>query len=119
MDPASSYILSRPEPFKSILLHLQLIIEHSIPGVSLKYKYKIPCYYLEGRPFCYLNQSKDYVDVGFWMAAHLSIHLEHMTREGRKMMRSLRYYSLQDIDDNILVDVLQNAFEVRDQKFYK
>jgi hypothetical protein len=117
VDPASSYILSRSEPYNSILLHLQLIIERSIPGVSLKYKYKIPFYYLEGRPFCYLNQSKDYVDVGFWMAAHLSIHQEHITREGRKVMGSLRYFSLQDIDEKILMEVLQNAFKVKDLKF--
>ena len=118
MDPASAYILDQPEPFRSILLHLQLIIERTIPGVSLHYKYKIPFYYLDGKPFCYLNQSKNYVDVGFWMAAHMTIHQEHMTKKGRKKIKSLRYFTLEDIDENILMDVLKNAFEVKDQKFY-
>ena len=119
MNPAADYMLNQAEPFRSILLHLQSIIEQTIANVELKYKYRIPFYYIDGRPFCYLNQSKDYVDVGFWNAAHLTAHLEQMTVAGRKMMRSLRYTSLEEIDDAILIEVLQDAFSVKDKKFYK
>ena len=118
MNPAEEYILNQPEPHKSILLHLQATIESAIPEVELKYKYKIPFYYLEGRPFCYLNQSKDYVDVGFWNAAHLNVHLDKMETAGRKMMRSLRYKSLEEIDHEILIEVLQDAYSVRHKKFW-
>jgi hypothetical protein len=118
LDPASRYILEKPQPFRDILLHLQLVITRTIPGLSLKYKYKIPFYYLEGRPFCYLNQSADYVDVGFWMSAHLSECLDKMTSEGRKMMRSLRYRSLEEIEEEILTAVLKDAYQVRNKKFY-
>lgn len=119
MNPAENYILDRPEPYRSILLHLQSVIEHTVPGVDLKFKYRIPFYYIEGRPFCYLNHTKDYIDVGFWNAAHLTIHLEHMTTAGRKVMRSLRYRSLEEIDDTILTEVLQDAYQVRDKRFWK
>lgn len=119
MNPAEDYILNQEEPYRSMLLHLQSVIERSVPTVDLKYKYKIPFYYIDGRPFCYLNQSKNYVDLGFWNAAHLTIHLELMTTSGRKMMRSLRYKSLDEIDDVILIDVLKEAYLVKDKKFYK
>ena len=119
MNPAEEYMLKQSEPFKGIMLYLQTVIEGSIPGLELKYKYKIPFYYLEGRPFCYLNQSKDYVDLGFWNAAHLNVHLEKMETAGRKMMRSLRYKSLQEIDEKVLMEVLENAYQVRDKKFYQ
>ena len=119
MNPAEAYILDQPEPYRSILLHLQSVIEHTVPGVDLKYKYKIPFYYVEGRPYCYLNHTKNYVDLGFWNAAHLTVHLEHMTTAGRKMMRSLRYTALEEINDTILVEVLKDAYAVRDKKFYK
>lgn len=119
MNPAESYILDQPEPFRSILLHLQAVIEHHIPDVDLKYKYRIPFYYIEGRPYCYLNQSDDYVDVGFWNAAHLTKNLEYLTTKGRKLMKSLRYRSLEEIDDAILLEVLKDAYSVRDKKFYK
>lgn len=119
MNPAEAYILEQPEPFKTILLHLQVLIETTIPSVELKYKYKIPFYYTDGRPFCYLNVAKKgYVDVGFWNAGHLTVHLEHMTTDGRKVMKSLRYKNIDDVDDTILIEVLHNAYAVRDKKFY-
>ncbi len=119
MNPAEEYILKQPEPFRSVLLHLQSVIEHSVPGLDLKFKYRIPFYYIDGRPFCYLNQAKDYVDLGFWNAAHLTVHLQHMTTAGRKVMRSLRYKNLEGINNTILIEVLQDAYRVRDEKFWK
>lgn len=58
MKPAENYILNQPEPFRSILLHLQILIEGNFPEVDLQFKWKIPFYYLDGKPFCYLNPSK-------------------------------------------------------------
>ena len=58
MKPAEEYILSQPEPFRSILLHIQILIETSFPEVELQFKWKIPFYYLDNKPFCYLNPSK-------------------------------------------------------------
>jgi len=66
-----------------------------------------------------MNQAKDYVDLGFWHAAHLTVHLDHMTSAGRKVMKSLRYRSLEEIDEDILKAILKNAYGVRNKKFYK
>ena len=119
VNPAEDYILNQNEPFRSILLHLQSVIEITVPDVALKYRYRIPFYYINGRPFCYLNQSKDYVDVGFWNAAHLSVHLELMHSKGRKMMKSLRYKNLEEIDNEVLIAVLIDANSVKNRKLYK
>ncbi|WP_340075667.1 DUF1801 domain-containing protein [Leptobacterium sp. I13] len=119
MNPAETYILNQKEPYKSILIHIQSVIEDAVPDVDLKYKYNIPFYYIAGKPYCYLNQSKDYVDVGFWHAARLTVYTEHMVTVGRKVMKSLRYKKLEDIDDIILIAVLQNAYDVRHRVFYK
>lgn len=119
MNPAENYILNQPEPFRSMLLHLQSVIGHTIAEVDLKYKYKTPFFYIKGKPFCYLNQSKNYVDLGFWSATHLTKHLEHLTTEKRKVMKSLRYKSLEEINDTILLEVLQDAYSVRDKGFWK
>lgn len=119
MNPAEEYMFNQPEPFRGILLYLKATIEGAIPDAELKHKYNLPFYYINGRPYCYLNQSKDYVDLGFWNAAHLTIHLEQMNTEGRKMMRSLRYRSLEDIDATVLLEVLEDAYSVKDKKFWK
>lgn len=99
-------------------MHLQAVIEHTIPNADLKYKYRLPFYYVEARPCCYLNSSKGYVDLGFWNAAHLTVYLDKMVTEGRKVMKSLRYTSLEEIDDEVLIAILKNAYEVRDKKFW-
>tara|TARA_R110002050_G_scaffold157311_1_gene285812 strand:+ start:2252 stop:2611 length:360 start_codon:yes stop_codon:yes gene_type:complete len=119
VNPAEEYILNQSEPYRGLLLYIQSFIESAIPEVELKYKYKIPFYYINGRPYCYLNQSKDYVDLGFWNAAHLTMHLDQLNTEGRKMMKSLRYRSLEDIDITILREVLEDAYSVKDRKFWK
>ena len=119
MNPAEAYILSQEEPYKTILLQLQVIVEQTIPEAVMLYKYRIPFYYLEGkRPFCFLNCTKGYVDVGFWNGAHLSKHTELMESKGRKQMKSLRYYTVEDINHEVFREVLLEAYEVRDRKFY-
>ncbi|MBQ4914216.1 DUF1801 domain-containing protein [Maribacter sp. MMG018] len=121
MNPAESYIFDQPEPYREILLYLQSVIERNVPSANLKYKYRLPFYYVEGKPFCYMNAShkKRYVDLGFWNAAHLTAHLDKLEDKDRKVMKSLRYTSLQEIDEQVLIDVLCDAYAVRGKGFYK
>ena len=113
MNPAEAYILDQAEPYKTILLLLQSLIEQNVPGVLLRYKYRIPFYYLEGKPFCYLNQSGDYVDLGFYNAARLTRHTDKMETRGRKVMKSLRYRNVEEIDVAVLTEVLEEALKVQ------
>ena len=120
MNPAEQYILEREEPFRTMLLQVQLLVESTLPDLVMLYKYKIPFFYIDGKlPFCYLNQTKNYVDVAFWHGTHLTRNLEYLVSEGRKHMKSLRYYSLDDIDAEVLIDVLNEAYSFRDKKYYK
>jgi hypothetical protein len=119
MKPAAAYILNQPEPFKSILMHLQILIENSFPKVDLKFKWKLSFYYLKNKPFCYLNPSKKkgYVDVGFWLSAHLTKHNAHLISEGRKVVKSLRYFKPEDIDEEILISVLSEIYKNKEKGF--
>lgn len=119
MKPAEVYILETPEPFRAILLHLQLVIEHTLPEAELKYKWKVPFFYIGKRPICFLNHTKDYVDVGFWHAAHLTLFTEHLISDGRKVMKSLRYKSLDQVDDHVLQAIIKEAASYRDKGFWK
>ena len=49
MKPAESFILNQPEPFKSMLLYLQVFIEGNFPEADLQFKWKIPFYYFGSR----------------------------------------------------------------------
>ena len=120
MNPASQYILNQSEPGKTILLHIQVLIESTLPDAVLLFKYRIPFYYIKGKqPFCYLNHTKGYVDICFWHGTHLTKHTAHLVSEGRKHMKSLRYHKPEDIDEAVFIEVLSEAYSVRDKKYYK
>lgn len=121
MKPAEEYILNQPEPFKSILLHLQVLIESNFTDVELKYKWKIPVYYVNGHQLCYLNAShkKGYVDVGFWAKGILEDFNSFLISEGRTVVKSLRYTSAKDIDEKILLQVLEEVAKHHHKGFWK
>lgn len=117
MKPAEEYILNKPEPYKSILLQLQSIIEAVAPNAELLYKWKIPFYSCNGVPLCFLNQSKNYVDLAFWHFDTLNQYTEHFVAANRKTIRSLRYKSVEDIDDAVVVYVLEKQLEINTNPF--
>ncbi len=121
MNPAETYILDQDEPFRSILLHLKATIEAVIPDIELKFKWGIPCFYSGKSPICYLNApaKKKFVDIAFWNSAHLTKHIELMVTEKRKVVKSLRYKTLEEINDEILVAVLEEANSLKGNGFYK
>lgn len=120
MNPAELYILNRPEPYKSILLHLQILVENTVKNVELKYKWKIPVYYVGKKPICYFNASlkKGFVDVAFWTSSDLSKFKDQLITENRKVVKSLRYYSLNDINEEVLIEILQLVSASPEQGFY-
>lgn len=117
MHPAEAYILKQEEPYKTILLQLQSIIEAVAPAAELFYKWRIPFYYNNGIPLCFLNQSKDYVDLAFWHFDQLEKYSEYFVDANRKSVRSLRYRSVEDINDEIVVYVLQKQLEINTNPF--
>jgi len=121
MNPAETFILNQNEPHQSIILYLQSVVKQTIPEVELKFKYRVPFYYVNGKPYCYFNVSekKNYVDLGIWYGAHLTKNKEHLVVENRTVIRSLRYATLEEIEHSVLVEVLQEAYAMRNKRFYK
>ncbi|MGY0393101.1 DUF1801 domain-containing protein [Bizionia sp. KMM 8389] len=120
MNPAEAYILKQEAPYRAILMHLQAVIVCTLPTAELQYKWGLPCYYIGKRPICYINKSKDYVDLGFWHAAYLSEKFNDvLISEKRKVVKSLRYKSLEAVNDKVLIEILKEVFEHKDKSFYK
>lgn len=112
MKPTDLYILNQPEPFRSILLHVVAVIEMQLPEVTLEYKWTVPYFYYKKKPFCYLNASHkhQFVDVGFAKGFHLKNNLEHLIADnGRNTVKSLRYKSLEEVNNDILILVILEA----------
>jgi hypothetical protein len=120
MKPAELYILNTPEPFKTMLMHLQILVESTVSEAELKYKWKIPVYYLGDKPLCYFNASlkKGYVDVAFWTSVDLSKFKKELVTENRKVVKSLRYFSLEEINEEVLIEILQAIKNSNQKGFY-
>ncbi len=112
MKPAEIYILNQQENFREILYNLQVVIEKCIPNdLQLLYKWKLPFYYYKGKPFCYFNVSykNNYVDLGIFNGYELTNTSTKLISENRSMMKSLRYYSLEELDNELLVEILEES----------
>jgi hypothetical protein len=114
MKPAELYILNQPEPYRSILLHLQAVIELTLPEIKLQFKYKIPFYYYNGKPFVYLNAThkRGYVDVAFMKGYQLKLHQDCLDGESRTLVKSLHFKTLEGIDQTVLVDLIKEQMEL-------
>ena len=117
MKPAEEYILNQQEPFRSMLLHIQVIIETTLPEVELLFKWKVPFYYIKKTPICYLNVTKGYVDVGFWGAQYFTKFVEKLEPDKRKYVKSFRYRRPEEIEETVFIEILRQAYEHRNKKF--
>jgi hypothetical protein len=55
MKLVDEYILRKPEEFREMLFYIITVIEQEVSEAELLYKYKIPFFYIKGKPFIYLN----------------------------------------------------------------
>ena len=111
MKPVDIYILSQPEKYQSILLHLVAVVEATVPELTLEYKWKIPFFYYKKKPFCFLNASHKgrFVDIVFSKGYQMHQNAEFLNGDNRKLYKSLRYFSLEEINNKILISVLKEA----------
>ena len=116
MKPAELYILNQPEHYRSILLHIIAVIEQTLPEAVLEYKWTVPYFYYKKKPLCYLNASHkhQFVDVGFAKGFQLKSNIEHLIADnGRNTVKSLRYRTLEEINNAVLISVVKEV-----QKLY-
>lgn len=112
MKPADLYILNQPDKYRDILLHIVSVIENTIPEVTLEYKWTVPYFYYKKKPLCYLNASHKhhFVDIGFAKGFQLKQNQQYLVADnGRNTVKSLRYYSLDEVDNEVLISVLKEA----------
>ena len=118
MNPAEQYILNQEEPGKSILLHLQVLIESTLPDAVLLFKYKIPFYYYHKKPMLYMGVLKgmDYVDVALVQGVLLEKNFPQLKDyKNRKQVRSIQVKTLEDFDEREFVEILKKASVLLDK----
>lgn len=73
----------------------QLLLE-SVPGIEEKFSFKIPFYHYHGM-FCYLNKTKDGLDLGFCRGKDLVMAFPQLDLRGRDMVASVVLTQPKDI----------------------
>lgn len=115
MKPQELYIIRQPEKYRNILFHLVAVLENNFPELTLEYKWTVPYFYYKQKPLCYLasNPKKGFVDVGFAKGFQLKENQEFLIADnGRNTVKSLRYFSLEEIDNAILISVTNEALKL-------
>lgn len=111
MKLVEEYILRQPEKYRSILLHIINLVQQELSNTSLLFKWGIPYIYYKNKPFCYLapNHKKKFVDVGFAKGFQLIKHQDKLIGKNRNTVKSLRYFKLEEIDNEVLKDLIEEA----------
>ena len=108
MKLTEAYILRQPQLYQAMMLHVLAVVEQKLSQSELLFKWGIPYFYYKKKPFCYLapNHKKGFLDVAFAKGFQLKRNQEVLVDEKRNTVKSLRYYSLKEIDNGILKDVI-------------
>lgn len=111
MKPTEAYILRQPEQYQAMMLHVLSVVEQELSQSELLFKWGIPYLYYKNKPFCYLapNHKKGFLDVGFAKGFGLKRNQETLVDEKRNTVKSLRYFSIEEIDNAVLIDVISEA----------
>lgn len=117
MNPTEEFIMQHEGTQQDILLYLHnMIINH--PGITTKISYKLPFYYRKSW-LCYLNPvKKDGVELAFTRGRELSNEQGLLDFNDRKLVASITIYSLKDIPENTIREILQEAILLDEQVPY-
>lgn len=111
MKPTEEYILRQSEEFQQILFYVIDVVEHELTDAELLLKWGVPYFYYKRKPFCYLapNKKKGFVDVGFAKGFQLKFHQDVLVDENRNTVKSLRFFKIDSIEDEIVRSVIREA----------
>lgn len=115
MNASEKYIEDAPEKYRETLYVLRAIILNSSPFIEEKIAYTVPFFKHFGM-LCYIAHGKRGVEVGFWRGNELSNEQGALTNDERKIVRSLVYQKADEIDEQILMEVLQEAMMLNEEK---
>lgn len=108
MTPTEAYILELPDNQRQIMQRLHDLLL-SFPKVTTKIRYKIPFFY-QKKWLCYLNPiKKNGVELCFLKGSELSNEQGILEATERKMVRGIKIYSTESIDERVLREVINEA----------
>jgi hypothetical protein len=91
-----AYIDQLEEPLSETAALIRQLLLESVPGIEEKFSFKIPFYHYHGM-FCYLNKTKEGLDLGFCRGKDLVMAFPQLDLRGRDMVASVLLTQPKDI----------------------
>jgi hypothetical protein len=110
-NKATAYIASLPSPQKEICQSLRELILENFPQMREEFKWTYPAYYYNGKRICITGGFKGHANLELFYGAHLRDSQGRIVGVGRNT-RHIKLRSLEDIDTNYIVDLLQQSIEL-------
>jgi hypothetical protein len=101
-NEVEAYIKKQKSPQKEICKKLRKIIKKTFPKIGEEMKLGVPWY--EG--YFYIVGLKDHVNLGFSVKGLNKEEMDNFEGKG-KLMRHLKFHSLEDIDEKKIVKLLK------------
>ncbi len=118
MYTVQEFIMQQQDEQRDILLYLDALIS-AYPGITSKIRYKIPFY--DGKSWiCYLNPlKKGGIELVFLRGNELSNEQGILDAKGRKQVRGISCHRLEDIPEEAVREILEEAILLDETVKYK
>lgn len=99
------------EDVRPIAEALRDVILSVAPGVTEAFKYRVPFYYIAGKPLCYLNLHRNGIDLGFWNGHRLNDDDGMFEDRGKKMVRHLHFTAREQVHAEYVLPLIFQAVD--------
>lgn len=109
MQPlVDEYIFNLTTEQQAIADKVRQLLLTLVPGIQEKLSFKIPFYHYHGM-FCYINAIPNGIDVGFCRGKDFAAEFEHLETKGRAIVASVALYTVKDIQQKQLHEIIVTA----------
>jgi hypothetical protein len=115
MNKVDSFIEQQELEISLIVSGIRDIILSCAEHIKEDIKYKIPFFSLHSG-ICYINVRNKVVDLGFVNGSALSNHQGALVTNDRKVVRTISFESVADIDKSLVRELLFEAIMIDEEK---
>ena len=112
------FITEQKEDIQEILWTLRSEIINLSSNIEERFTYGIPFYYYH-KPLCYLNSTKDGVNVGFYYGTELIERKGFLEHFGRKQIKLIPISNFSKFNFQLFHEILHEAILINESKMKK
>lgn len=107
-DKAQEWFDAAPDDKKEILAALRNMIRNHNDKIVEEIKWSRPCYSINGKLFCYLYLTKNYVTLGFQKGSTLTDPGHLLTGSGKEL-RHVNFLTIAELDQHAIQQLIKEA----------